>query len=111
MDCNNIFCNKKKGIIMKKILNHIKTKISIIAFILGLFVATTISAATIILQSSDIEYNYSKSDLKDSSGNNVKDVQTAIDELYEKATTKTTSCLRNYSKTPNDEYTYRCIKG
>lgn len=72
---------------MKKIIrNNLKT---IIAFIIGIVIAgTTVYAANIIFASSDVGYSNVNTGLKDSNGNNVTDVQTAIDELYKLAPKK-----------------------
>ena len=88
---------------MKKIKNNLK---NIIAFIIGIILAsTTVYGATIVLQGSNVGYDNTNSGFKDSNNNDVENVQTAIDELYTKASNK--ECKSGYVKTneTTDEYT------
>ena len=59
---------------------------TILAFIIGIVLAsTTVYGATILFSSDEVGYDNTESGFKDSSGNDVEDVQTALDELYTKA--------------------------
>ncbi|MBQ9181574.1 MAG: hypothetical protein IJ134_02970 [Bacilli bacterium] len=73
---------------MKKIINNINNNKKLFyGIIIGIIVAsTTVYGATILYQSDNVGYDNSSSGFKDSSGNDVEDVQTALDELYTKAT-------------------------
>ena len=75
---------------MKKIVkNNMKI---VIAFVLGIIIAgTSVYAANALFASSDVGYSNVNTGLKDSNGNNVTDVQTAIDELYKLAPKKCTT--------------------
>lgn len=72
---------------MKKIRKYIKENIRlIILIIIGLIVsASSVYSATILLQSDEVGYDNSTTGFKDSNGNDVTDVKTALDELYAKA--------------------------
>ena len=68
---------------MKKVKSNLKV---VFAFILGVIAAhTTVYAATILFDSVNVGYDNTNTGLQDSNGNDVEDVQTAIDELYETA--------------------------
>ena len=69
---------------MKRIGKFIKN--NIIGFILGLSISvSTAYAATILFNSNEVGYDNSATGFKDSNNNDVTDVQTALDELYTKA--------------------------
>ena len=69
---------------MKKLLkNNIKLFVGII---IGLVLAgTTVYAATIYYQGSNVGYDNSATQFKDYNNQDVEDVQTALDELYHMA--------------------------
>ena len=69
---------------MRKILkNNYKL---VLAFVIGIIVAsTTAYAAAILMDSENVGYDNTNTGLQDSNGNDVGDVQTAIDELYKLA--------------------------
>ena len=74
---------------MKKIVNKIRKNIKVItAFVLGIFFASSaVYGATILFQSDEVGYDNTYSEFKDNNGNDVEDVQTALDLLYTKAST------------------------
>ena len=94
---------------MKEKLKCLKIKKTALIIILGIIITPT-AYATIFLPSYNVDYDNTKSALKDSGGYDVVDVQTAIDELYNK--TKIDSeygCRNNHNKVIETEYDYTCI--
>ena len=79
---------------MKKVKKIIKNnKKILIGIIIGLSIsASSVYGASILFQSDEVGYDNSNTNFKDTNGNDVDDVQTALDELY----TKANSCsIRN----------------
>ena len=72
---------------MKKIIKIIKNNTKVlVAFIIGASLSiTTVYGATILFNSNEVGYDNSLTGFKDSNNNDVTDVQTALDELYTKA--------------------------
>ena len=72
---------------MGKIINFIKRKSKfLIIVIIGLTISVSIVyGATILYQANDVGYDNRNSGFLDSNGDPVEDVQTALDELYDKA--------------------------
>ena len=72
---------------MKKIKCFINKNIKLlILIVIGLIVSvSSVYSATILYQSDEIGYDNSTTGFKDSNGNDVEDVKTALDELYAKA--------------------------
>ena len=69
---------------MRKVIKFIKN--NFIGFIIGLSLsATVVYSATILFQSDEVGYDSSNTGFKDSNGDDVDNVQTALDELYTKA--------------------------
>ena len=91
---------------MKKIIkNNYKL---LLAFVIGIIVAsTTAYAAAILMDSEYVGYDNTKTGFQDSNGNDVEDVQTAIDELYTKATT--IECKTGYIKQNETSLGYECV--
>ena len=89
---------------MKKYMN----KKTIFSFILGILLSATTVYGTTLLYSDTIGYNNANSGFKDSSGNDITDVKTAIDELYVLAN-KYDECESGYTRVNIDDNTYNCI--
>ena len=92
---------------MKKILNKLnKHKKTFFFFLLGIIVAsTTVYGATILYQSNQIGYDNTNSKFKDSNGDDVEDVETALEELY----TLLSECEDDYTRENIDGYKYKCV--
>ena len=74
---------------MKKIIKFIKNNTKVLfAFIIGSILSvTTVYGATILFNSDEVGYDNSYTGFKDSNNEDVDNVQTALDELYTKAST------------------------
>ena len=92
---------------MSKILK--KHKKTLFFFLLGIVIAsTTVYGATILYQSNQIGYDNTNSGFKDSSGNNITDVDTALEELYTLANSSS-ECKYGYVKTNETTDEYTCV--
>lgn len=99
---------------MKRIMKFIKEKLNFFILILVALV-TFISAsyaATIMFQADEVGYDNTNSGFKDSNGDDVENVQTALDELYDKASTCVVRniCPVGYAKLDGYDGEYSCIK-
>ncbi len=89
---------------MKEILN----KKTIFSFILGILLSATTVYGSTLIQSNTVGYDNRNSGFKDSDGNDVTDVKTAIDELYILAN-HYDECEDGYTRENIDDTKYRCI--
>lgn len=98
---------------MKKILNFLANNTKLfVGIVIGLLLSvSTVYGASILFQSSVVGYNNINTGFKDTNGDDVEDVQTALDELY----TKANSCaIRNvcpagYAKINGSNGEYSCL--
>ena len=93
---------------MKKL---IKPKYIIITIVILLALSATAYAATILFQANEVGYDNSNTGFLDSNDQPVEDVQTALDELYNKASTCSIRniCPSGYKKIEGSNGEYSCI--
>ena len=93
---------------MKKL---IKPKYIIITIVILLALSATAYAATILFQANEVGYDNSNTGFLDSNDQPVEDVQTALDELYNKASTCSVRniCPSGYKKIEGSNGEYSCI--
>ena len=96
----------------KKCFSIIKSNKVLLVIVILLVTIPTVYGATILFQANEVGYDNSETGFKDSNNEDVEDVQTALDELYAKASSCSIRniCPSGYVKINGSDGEYSCIK-
>ena len=97
---------------IRYLITKIKTNKLLLIILLLLISVPAVYSATILFQANEVGYDNTETGFKDSNNEDVEDVQTALDELYAKASSCSIRniCPSGYAKINGSDGEYSCIK-